>query len=662
MVFFLSALAVLLAGGTLCLLFRGASRSILLIIVVAAASLLVVFPAVLSVARGTSVVWALASGPAERVLFAIDPLSAFFVILISLFSLLTSLFMAGALPPYDIAGRSAGTHPFFFCLFVVSMLAVVTSRNAIVFLAAWELMSFSSFFLIVLENEKKEVFQAGINYMVTMQIGAFLLFAGFLALITRTGSADMSVWGPALSSGSVFSVLTFVSLAAGFGLKAGLVPFHSWLPHAHPAAPGHISAIMSGVMIKTGIYGILRLLTLSQPLPFWVCIAFITIASVSAVWGVLQALGQHDLKRLLAYCSIENIGIIGLGIGFGMLGNATANPLMSVLGYSGAVLHVFNHAVFKSLLFFGSAAVYQVCHTRDMEKLGGLGKLMPVTATGFLIGSAAISGLPPLNGFISEFLIFLAMLKGLSPLHPLHSLISLLAMTALVLTGALASACFVKAFSVVFLGKPRSSHVPAEPSEVPVIMLIPMMLLTLFCFLPVFFPHIILAALTSIVQALSAGQALGAAGSVLPLLAGLNNAALFFTGLFLLLGLLRQLLIRLNGSTRGKVWACGYRAGTQRMQYTSSSFVRPLLGLFKPAAAYSVKRTTPEAPYSPIPPAVTSGTRDIVEDGVISPATSGLRKLFGKFSWIQSGRTQDYLIYGIIFLVILIALGLWIRP
>jgi hypothetical protein len=193
-------------------------------------------------------------------------------------------------------------------------------------------------------------------------------------------------------------------------------------------------------------------------------------------------------------------------------------------------------------------------------------------------------------------------------------------------------------------------------------MLIPMLLLALLCLLPVFFPAFILRALTSIVQALSAGRASEAAASALPVLAGLNGAALFFAGLFLLLGLLRQLLVRANGSKRDKVWACGYRSGNRRMQYTASSFVRPLLGLFKPAAAYSVKRSTPEEPYNASPPAVSSETRDIVEDAVISPAANGLKRLFSKFSWIQSGRTQDYLVYGIVFLVLLIAIGLWIRP
>ena len=361
------------------------------------------------------------------------------------------------------------------------MLLVVVARNGVLFLMSWELMSLASFFLVTLEDEKESVRRAGWIYLVAMHLGTAFLLALFLLLGKNAGSLDFERLSTAAAPSGVFFLLAVI----GFGTKAGFIPMHVWLPEAHPAAPSHVSAVMSGVMIKTGIYGLLRMLTLLGPPPAWWGWTLVAIGVVSGILGVLYALSQHDLKRLLAYHSVENIGIIALGLGVGVLGISYQNPTMAALGLTGGLLHVVNHAVFKSLLFLGAGSVLHATGTGELDRLGGLLKRMPVTGATFLIGAAAISGLPPLNGFVSEFLIYLGAIAGLgSQAHiaPAWPLMSVLVVGGLALIGGLAAACFTKAFGIVFLGEPRSGEA-AHAHEAGAAMRWPMVVLAGLCVL-----------------------------------------------------------------------------------------------------------------------------------------------------------------------------------
>ena len=421
--------------------------------------------------------WPLPLGSANM---EIDPLSAVFAAAIALVTMLAAVYGSEYLQTH--AGRkNLGVSWFFFNLLTASMLLVVVARNGVLFLMSWELMSLASFFLVTLEDEKESVRRAGWIYLVAMHLGTAFLLALFLLLGKNAGSLDFE----RLSAAAAPSGVLFLLAVIGFGTKAGFIPMHVWLPEAHPAAPSHVSAVMSGVMIKTGIYGLLRMLTLLGPPPAWWGWTLVAIGVVSGVLGVLYALSQHDLKRLLAYHSVENIGIIALGLGVGVLGISYGNPAMAALGFTGGLLHVVNHAVFKSLLFLGAGSVLHATGTGELDRLGGLLKRMPVTGATFLIGAAAISGLPPLNGFVSEFLIYLGAVAGLggqAGAAPAWPLMSVLVVGGLALIGGLAAACFTKAFGIVFLGEPRSDEA-AHAHEAGAAMRWPMVVLAGLCVL-----------------------------------------------------------------------------------------------------------------------------------------------------------------------------------
>ncbi|HLP61432.1 MAG TPA: proton-conducting transporter membrane subunit, partial [Candidatus Deferrimicrobium sp.] len=411
--------------------------------------------------------------PLGDVTCVMDSLSAFFVLITAIMGFTAAVYAAGYLKPYLNKNRAIGAHYFYMSLLLAFILLVTVIQNALAFLIAWEIMSLSSFFLVAFENEKKEVFDAALHYLIAMHVGVIFLISAFLLLSIKSGSFDFNSFSAVLRNGDgggrLVSLL-FVFFFIGFGTKAGFFPFHVWLPKAHPAAPGHISGIMSAVMIKTGIYGILRVLTLIGTPPKGLGYFVLGISLVSAVMGILYAMTQRDTKWFLAYSSIENIGIMGIGMGIGMLGLSYGSLAMVVLGFGGCLIHLLNHAVFKSLLFFAVGTVYQRTHLRNMEKMGGLIHRMPYTAAFSLAGSAAICGLPPMNGFIGKFLLYFAMVKGIQVENPLLNVVGIFAIAVLGFVGAAASMAFAKMFSIVFLGAPRKD---IEVSEAKPIMLIP---------------------------------------------------------------------------------------------------------------------------------------------------------------------------------------------
>lgn len=588
---------------------------------------------------------------------ALDPVSALFLVPTLLLSALAAVYGIEYLRPFR-GHKSLGGSWCAFDLLVASMGLTLVARNGVLFLLSWESMALASFFLVTFEEERREVRRAGWTYMVATHLGTAALLAMFTLLAGRAGSFEFTALGRAAAASPGLSDLVFVLAVVGFGTKAGFMPLHIWLPEAHPAAPSHVSAVMSGVMIKTGIYGLLRvLLLLGSPPPWWGWL-LVGIGVSSGVLGVLFALAQHDLKRLLAYHSVENIGIIALGLGLGTVGVASGRPVLAVLGFGGGLLHVLNHALFKGLLFLGAGSVLHGAGTREIDRLGGLLRRMPWTGAAFLAGAAAISGLPPLNGFVSEFLIYLGAFRtaaeagsGAPGVVP-----GLLCIGALALIGGLATACFTKAFGIVFLGEPRSGHAERAHEAGPT-MLFPMGALAVGCAAIGLFPFWALRALGPTLH-LVTRQPEAAVEAALALAAGPLRMVALSAGLLLgaLLALLclRRLLLRGRPIEATGTWDCGYARPSPRMQYTASSFAQPLTALFRPVLRTRT-HLTPPAGLFPRPGALATETPDTFREELFRPVFAGVERLLSRLRLLQQGRIQLYVLYVVLTLIALMA-------
>ena len=606
-------------------------------------------------APGDSVRWAW-DVPYGAFFVELDPLSAFFLLPILGLSALSAVYGYEYLLPYRDK-KSLGTSWFFFNVLVASMVMVVVARNGVLFLVAWELMSLASFFLVTFEDERTEMREAGWTYLVATHLGTAFLLALFVLLGREAGSLDFDQFSKAGQFTSATASLLFLLAVIGFGTKAGFMPLHVWLPEAHPAAPSHVSALMSGVMIKTGIYGLLRTLTYLGPPPAWWGWLLVGIGLTSGVLGVLFALAQHDLKRLLAYHSVENIGIIALGLGVGLLGLSAGSPVLAVLGFAGALLHVVNHALFKGLLFLGAGAVLHATGTRDIEHLGGLLKRMRWTALTFLIGAAAISGLPPLNGFVSEFLIYLGAYGGATSLTVAVAVPLLCVIAGLALIGGLAAACFTKAFGIVFQGEPRGEHA-AHAHECGLAMRLPMIVLAAACVLIGLLAPWVVGALAPVLQS-ATGLPLNTvrehlAGATRPLALVVAGAVGFFVLVGALTLLRRRLLSRRTiGET--VTWDCGYAQPTVRMQYTASSFAQPLTDLFSPLLRTRRELSPPRGLF-PDGASLATITPDASREVLFRPMFDGIAAALAKLRWLQHGRLQIYVLY---IALTLLALLIW---
>jgi hydrogenase-4 component B len=586
----------------------------------------------------------------------LDGLSAFFLFPILGLGALSAIYGFRYLRSYR-ESKSLGSQWFLFNILIASMLMVVVARNALLFLVAWEAMSLSSFFLVAFENEKEGVREASWIYLIATHFGTAFLIAMFLLLGRGSNGLNFSQLG---GLDAELAGLCFIFAVIGFGTKAGIMPFHVWLPEAHPAAPSHVSALMSGVMIKTGIYGILRAATFLGPPPSWWGWMLICIGLFSGVIGVLFALAQHDLKRLLAYSSVENIGIIVTGIGVGFLGISTASPALAVLGFAGSILHAANHSLFKGLLFLGTGSVIHGAHTIEMDKLGGLLKRMPWTGLTFLIGAAAISGLPPLNGFVSEFLIYLGAFKGALSANAGTAAPLLAVIAGLALIGGLAIGCFTKAFGIVFLGEPRSEQ-PANARESGAGMIIPMLVMAAGCFgaglLGFMIVRVMPAVLADFIPAFGpAGPDRAAIHAELFAASGyLTSFTCGALALLLLTGLIAWLRIRLLSGRKpgqGPVWDCGYAAPNARMQYTASSFAQPVIDFFD-IFHRGRKQFRPPKGYFPKTASFETETLDTSQEGVYRPIFEMVERLLSKMRVMQHGRIQLYVLYIVITLIVL---------
>lgn len=595
----------------------------------------------------------------------LDNLSAFFILCLSVIAFCASLYSIGYLSHY-YGKRNVGLFNFLYSSFILSMLLLLASGNAVFFLFAWEGMSALSYFLVVFESEHEESRNAGVLYLIMTGLGTAFLLAAFLMMYGYTGTFALSAGAAAIPAGA--KSLMFVLFLVGFGTKAGVIPLHLWLPAAHPAAPSNVSALMSGVMIKTAIYGLLRFVFAYLGVQnTWWGVTLLAVGAVSAVLGVAYALMEHNVKRLLAFHSIENIGIILIGMGAAFIAFAQGNAVVGSLALAASLFHTFNHTVFKSGLFLGAGAMQYAAHTKDIEKLGGLIKRMPTTALLMLCFSLAISALVPFNGFVSEWLTFQSLFAGIGAGRPGLNIVSILAVAALALSGALAAACFAKLFGISFLGKPRTEDA-ARAEEVPGTMRAGMGVLAAVCLAAGLLPMAFLKVIDGVVTGLGAGSLFsqlqgGFLFATLPLKSA--GAAISPAGLLVLLiaiVLLTLLVVRIAGGKyiekKYGTWDCGYAALNARMQYTATGFSKPLKivfrVLFQPSRELKVRG---ELPYHPESMEYTVSTESLFEKYLYDPVTGFFKKLSHKAKYsIQTGSIRHYLAY---ILVALVALMLY---
>lgn len=589
--------------------------------------------------------------PWGRFAVAVDPISVLFLGPIFVVPALGSFYGWGYWKPseHPQSGRRLGLS----CGFLAGAMAmVVIARDGVLLLIAWELMAISAYFAATAEEGNPDVRQAGWIYLIATHMGTLCLFAMFALWRHATGSFALE---PAHAMPAGMAGAIFLLALAGFGFKAGLMPLHVWLPGAHANAPSHVSAVMSGVMLKMGIYGIVRLTGLLPAEASWWGGTLLCVGGVTGIAGIAFAIGQRDIKRLLAYSSIENVGIIAMGLGLALLGRTLGRTDWIVLGLGGALLHVWNHSLFKPLLFFNAGAIIHATHTRDMDRLGGLAKRMPQAAFSFGVGALAISALPPLNGFVSEWLLYLGFFRALDPATGRPGAAVAVGAVVLATIGAMAVACFVKLLGTVFLGSPRSDA--ASGAHDPhASMLMPMGILVAGCAGLGLFP---MAAAPVLEKAVRAWAVLdGPQGVSLAALAPFSSIS--GMGLLLLatvgaLALPLRMFLRTRTIRKTNTWDCGYARPAARMQYTGSSFVQSIVHLFTFIIFPKYSRPALRGLF-PARDQFKSTVLDLVLDRFAFPLFHVCGKYFSTLRVIQQGQTHLYLIY---ILTILFTLIFW---
>lgn len=588
--------------------------------------------------------------PLGEFYIGLGPLSAFFLLAIAVLFLLAGIY--GYCYLKDEEKKNLSAHYALYHLLLLSLMLVVTAQNAVLFLIAWEMMTVSSYFLIMFYDEKEAVRKAGYLNLIATHTGTFCLWIMFLLMERHAGSMDFDRMTLASFPLPLAGVL-FVLAVIGFGVKAGFIPLHIWLPHAHPAAPSHISAVLSGVMIKMGIYGLMRVILIVKVFPEWCAVVLLLIGMVSGVGGVLYALSQHEIKKLLAYHSIENIGIITLGLGTGLWGQIHHNEFAALIGYAGALLHVFNHAVFKGLLFLSAGSLIRATRTGEIDHMGGLLKKLPWTGHLFLVGSLAICGLPFFNGFVSEWLVYRALFEGMFHFKLNGIVFNSLAVISLALIGGLAAACFAKAFGAIFLGNSRSADI-TRVKESPALMRVPMAVLGGICLWIGLFPAVMVSfSLRCAATMTSSAISSTTEGMILAPLGAVVLVLLVVIGIMAVLTLFKRLAARALPVGRAQTWGCGYSLPTSRMQYTAASFAQPLLEIFRNVLGYRVLGNKPKE-YFPGGWKVSSRVTEAAEDLVFRPAFELIKSLSARLKVIQYGYTQLYLLYIVTFLLILL--------
>jgi len=595
--------------------------------------------------------------------FRLDSLSAFFVIVVNLGGAGASLYAMG----YGRHERAPERVLPFIPAFLAAMNLVVLADDAFTFLLSWEFMSLTSWALVMAHHREPGNARAGFVYIVMASFGTLSLLLAFGLLAGPYGgyAFDRIREQP---PGPVLAALVLGLVLLGAGSKAGIVPLHAWLPLAHPAAPSHVSALMSGVMTKVAIYGFVRIVfdLLGTP-AWWWSLVVLALGGITAALGVLYALMQHDLKRLLAYHTVENIGIIFIGLGLALAFRANDMGLAAALALIAALFHVLNHSLFKSLLFFGSGAILTATGERDMERLGGLIHRMPLTAFAFLVGSVAISALPPLNGFVSEWLTFQSVL--VSPQLPQWSLKFMVPAVGalLALSAALAAACFVKAFGITFLGRPRSA-MAERATEVDRWSLSAMFILGGLCLLAGIFPGVVIDALAPVTEALVGDRMPVQLGTPWLSIVPIAESRSSYNGLLVFLFIAVSMTLAIfvihrfasNAIRRSAPWDCGFPSADPATQYTAGSFAQPIRRVFGTFAFQATERVTMPPPGSMAPARHESRLRDIVWEWFYEPVTGAILFAADRLNHLQFLTIRRYLglVFGTLVLLLLVV-ALW---
>ena len=602
----------------------------------------------------------------------LDPLSGFFLTVIGLLSFFVSIYSTGYCKGY--AGKRSVTHlVIFYSLFIAGMFLVVLSDDAFFFLISWELMAIASYFLVMFEDELIENRRAAFLYLVVAHVGAIAILLSFGVLAGATGHEGFSGYTFDAMRQAEFplkwATVAFLLSFFGFSAKAGVIPLHVWLPEAHPAAPSNVSALMSGVMLKTAIYGIIRVtFDLIRVFPLWWGAMVLILGLITAIMGILYAIMQNDIKRMLAYSSVENIGVILIGIGLAIIFTSFHIPVLAALSLTAVFYHSINHAMFKGLLFMGAGALLHATHKKNMDEMGGLIHYMPWTSTLFLIGSISISALPPFNGFISEWLLFQAFLLSPSLNSPLLNLLIPMGAALLALTAALVATCFVKGFGIIFLGHWRGPHNPPIHRgglEVNWPMRIGMILPALMCLILGILPTMVIEWMDKISDELVGGKIATTAGAfgwlwLTPVAherASYSGAIVFLWIIVVVMLVYILLHIRKTAIHRVPLWDCGFEKITPRMQYNAASFSMPIRRIF--GFLFNIREqvrlsTSTISPSFPNRLYYRLRIRDRFWGWIYRPISESSYWISRKFGRLQQGYIHVYLIYSFITIIILL--------
>ena len=590
---------------------------------------------------------------------AVDKLSALMLVIISVASVATVLYSRGYVEGYlkRFSEAHISMHYTALVTLVVSMMLVVMSSGGFSFLFAWELMTIASFMLILFEADRQEVRRAALNYLVMMHIGFLFLVVGFVMLFNVAGSANFSAINDYYEHANLLPL--FVVLFIGFGMKAGLFPMHIWLPEAHPAAPSHVSAIMSGVMIKTGVYGIIRIMqveNLEGDMLFTIGLIVLVSGAVTGLWGVIFAAMQNDVKRLLAYSSIENIGVILIGLGIAAVGHAAGSPLVGMCGMCGALLHMVNHSLFKTMLFFSAGNIYSKMHTTAMNQMGGMAKHMPITAIMMLFATVAICALPPLNGFVSELLIYIGMFNGVSSGYEV--LYSVTGIIVLSLIGGIVVLAFTKLYSVVFLGSPRSHHV-AECTEVDNLRIAAMCIPAAFILMIGLAPQYIILPIADVAEEVTNSVNTIAVEHFAPTLSALSYVSIAFVVVVVLLYVIKRSAQRNRVVSEGPTWGCGFTAVNTRMQYTGESFSEGLENIGKPLMKNTVDgRAVDKDEIFPMPHRYRIRHNDKIDSLLGRWWVQMMHRINEYVMRLRTGKVNNYITFALLFFVVVLILTL----
>ncbi len=586
--------------------------------------------------------------PFDNAELSVDHLSALFLLPLLLASSCCSLYGRAYLSSLQQPTTEKRV-TLFLGLFSASMAMVLIARNGVLLLVSWEVMALSSWMLLVTNLYDHQVQRPGLVYLLATHTGTMALYLFFSLLHNQCGGSFVFPTAHTISSSGSIAVIMMLAALIGFGAKAGIMPLHFWLPGAHANAPSHISALMSGIMLKIGLYGLLRGISFFQTIPLWFGWLVLLLGAVSAITGIVMASAQRDLKRLLACSSIENVGIIVLGLGMAFVGMASKNEFLIIFGLTGGLLHIVNHALFKPLLFLGSGSIIHATGTRQIDRMGGLSRLMPRTAPLFLVGSLAICGLPPFNGFVGELFLYLgAFHEGIYAPLPFMAFIAPL----LALVGGVAVITFVKLYGMIFLGVPRDPTA-AQGHEAPGSMVLPMAVFALLCIAGGLLAPLLVRLVVPVVTAYSGLDPLLITGLVasVPLATISLLNGLLLCGI-VLLAIVWRFVIRRQPVVSSTTWGCGYLAPTARIQYTGSSFSEMAHGILG-GSGVQATRLSGLSGYFPASLLFTLPVVERILDRLLIPAMSGVDWCFSWMRRMQNGHVYLYMLYIFVTLFVL---------